>query len=836
MGFKNAILIFTYYTLFNTFAWSQVPERKGWWKFDNPVDLIAPEPGYGTALLLNGTQTAASGPEDGNGAVLIGPGSYYKMNHGITANGGGSFVNEYSLQFDFKIPQTGIWHAFFQTSVSNNNDGDFFINPSGNIGVAAVGYGNYAVHPDEWYRLLVTVKNGTSFTFYIDGNLILKGTTQAIDGRFALADQLLVFADENAEDGAIICSELSIWDKALTAEQALELGGYKHTITNFLMTRIPYLQGATTNTVNICWHDTAVNGTRVDFGTDSTLTTTKPGTSELISSPYRWHTVKLTGLTPNTRYFYKIFSGNDSSSVFSFKTQPDTGYKGLIRYVLFSDTHSPDTTSAEKTLRAARAKISELYGPDVENHINGVLHSGDITMSGNIPEQYSSQYFKPLSNLSANIPVTVVAGNHEGESGLFYSYLKLDELSAYPLNPALNEKIWSMRTGNTLFIGLNTNIIDQYGNLEASWLDTKLNEAENDASIDFVFLFFHHPPYSELWFDVLLLDNGPFYVENVIFPIIKKYTKVQEIHNGHTHGFERGTILSPGKNADFRTIIGGGGGGALDNWGSFANYDYNDTYIAYDHFCFQILEIDIANHSWQNTMYSLGTPNKPRDSEPLDNWYRKVSQPGPETPVAENADVASDFIRLYTSPFSGVDSLMTVQLQLIDSSANPVIVVDSLVNWKNIYGVDKDFNPIDKNAGIDLTRIKIPSSNITFNKSYFFRVRYRDHNLKWSNWSNMFPFSTVGINTLKSSESFLLQNFPNPFKSSTVFSYNLPEKSTVRFQIYDSSSVLIDSIDEGQKAGGHHQLSYKGENLKSGVYFYKIVTNCFSMTRKMVKI
>ena len=140
-----------------------IPQRTGWWKFDNPSNLSKAEAGFGTDLALTGTQSAATGPESGNGAVLIGPGSYYKMSHQIVPKAPETYVNEYSLQYDFKVPANGIWHSFFQTSATNTNDGDFFINPSGNIGVAAVGYSSFAVSPNEWYRMVISVKNGSNF-------------------------------------------------------------------------------------------------------------------------------------------------------------------------------------------------------------------------------------------------------------------------------------------------------------------------------------------------------------------------------------------------------------------------------------------------------------------------------------------------------------------------------------------------------------------------------------------------------------------------------------------------------------------------------------------------
>ncbi|NWF90698.1 MAG: hypothetical protein HXY50_14715, partial [Ignavibacteriaceae bacterium] len=71
--------------------------QKGWWLFDNTSNLTEAVPGYGNDLILVGSHTAVAGPSIGNGAIEIGVGSHYKLNHGIAPNGGGTRVNEYTL-------------------------------------------------------------------------------------------------------------------------------------------------------------------------------------------------------------------------------------------------------------------------------------------------------------------------------------------------------------------------------------------------------------------------------------------------------------------------------------------------------------------------------------------------------------------------------------------------------------------------------------------------------------------------------------------------------------------------------------------------------------------
>lgn len=212
--------------VYNTVA--VVPDRKGLWKFDDAANLTKAE--IGTDLVLTGSQTSVNGPVDGNKATQIGLGSYLNMEHGIAANGGGAMVNEYSLQFDFSVQNIDVWYTFFQTDVTNTSDGDMFVKKTaGTIGTSRSTYSTNAIAPNTWYRMVITVKQEGFFRVYIDGELWIETADISheyfkIDNRWALDTKLLLFADNDGDDGLINCSELAIWDVALSAEQVAVLG------------------------------------------------------------------------------------------------------------------------------------------------------------------------------------------------------------------------------------------------------------------------------------------------------------------------------------------------------------------------------------------------------------------------------------------------------------------------------------------------------------------------------------------------------------------------------------------------------------------------------------
>jgi hypothetical protein len=198
----------------------------GRWEFDDRNDLVKAIVGNPLEKQGDGF-TFVDGPNVGNGAVRIDKGSYFVARHGIAANGGGSRVNNYTLMVDFKVSELGRYYCFLQTSPANNDDGDFFINPSGNLGIGSTGYSVHVVSPGEWHRLVLSASMGNSYLTFLDGTLIYEGNVgnATMDSRFSwLPEGVLLFADEDGEDAEIDIAEVIIWDGALNAGQVQSLG------------------------------------------------------------------------------------------------------------------------------------------------------------------------------------------------------------------------------------------------------------------------------------------------------------------------------------------------------------------------------------------------------------------------------------------------------------------------------------------------------------------------------------------------------------------------------------------------------------------------------------
>lgn len=85
--------------------------------------------------------------------------------------------------------------------------------------------------------------------------------------------------------------------------------------------------------------------------------------------------------------------------------------------------------------------------------------------------------------------------------------------------------------------------------------------------------------------------------------------------------------------------------------------------------------------------------------------------------------------------------------------------------------------------------------------------------------------------------SFVLsQNYPNPFNPSTIISYQLAAGSNVEVKIFDVLGNEIGTLVSEFKTAGRYEIEFNAAGLTSGVYFYKIITDSFIETKKMVLI
>jgi len=80
----------------------------------------------------------------------------------------------------------------------------------------------------------------------------------------------------------------------------------------------------------------------------------------------------------------------------------------------------------------------------------------------------------------------------------------------------------------------------------------------------------------------------------------------------------------------------------------------------------------------------------------------------------------------------------------------------------------------------------------------------------------------------------LLQNYPNPFNPSTIIEYQIPELSFVTIKVYDVLGSEIITLVNEDKPNGNYEIEFAGNELPSGIYFYRLQAGSFVETKKMV--
>ncbi|MCU0342814.1 MAG: T9SS type A sorting domain-containing protein [Ignavibacterium sp.] len=81
---------------------------------------------------------------------------------------------------------------------------------------------------------------------------------------------------------------------------------------------------------------------------------------------------------------------------------------------------------------------------------------------------------------------------------------------------------------------------------------------------------------------------------------------------------------------------------------------------------------------------------------------------------------------------------------------------------------------------------------------------------------------------------YIAQNYPNPFNPSTRINFGLKNAGNVEITVYNILGNKITTLVNEFKSAGNHSVSFNASNLSSGIYFYKIITNEFVQTKKMI--
>jgi Icc-related predicted phosphoesterase len=208
---------------------------------------------------------------------------------------------------------------------------------------------------------------------------------------------------------------------------------------------------------------------------------------------------------------------------------PDT-----FSFVAFGDTrfHDPlDTEPANPAIRHALVAAIDKENPAF------ISIGGDIVYGGDNPKDWQVWDSETAIWREHKIPVYPAIGNHDLkgdlQGALANYFARFPELQ--------HSRYYSVRMGNTLMLVLDS-ALEEISGPQGEWLSAQLDRLV--SSVDFVFLVFHHPPYTSST-DEKVFGGG--HSARATEQALGKFLEERQQHirarivvfNGHVHNYER---------------------------------------------------------------------------------------------------------------------------------------------------------------------------------------------------------------------------------------------------------------------------------------------------------
>ncbi len=316
------------------------------------------------------------------------------------------------------------------------------------------------------------------------------------------------------------------------------------------LTRGPYLQAATTESIIIRWRTDALERGVVRYGTENgKLSQVQEGvlTTE--------HIIKISGLKPSTKYFYSIgglthtLQGDKDNY---FYTLPQPGSKEKIRIAALGDCGNNSENQKQ-----IRDQVLRYMG---DSYLNAWILLGDNAYESGTDAEFGANFFAPFKDdILKRYALFPTPGNHDyrdidkyrgkSQQSQDIAYYKVFSM---PVNgesggvASNNAAYYSFDVGNVHFLSLDSYGKDADGNRmydtlspQVQWVKKDLEENKNK---DWVVAYWHHPPFT--------MSSHNSDKETELVKIRENFIRILERNGvdvvlcGHSHGYERSWLMN----------------------------------------------------------------------------------------------------------------------------------------------------------------------------------------------------------------------------------------------------------------------------------------------------
>lgn len=309
--------------------------------------------------------------------------------------------------------------------------------------------------------------------------------------------------------------------------------------------RGPYLQSGTPGSIVVKWRTNTFTESIVNYGTSITTLNTDVTDNTLSLD----HEVELTGLTPNTKYFYNLA---DASGVYVpaenemyAQTSPMHGSQQFVRAWILGDPGTGDQN--QEDVRDAYYNYADNASVN-PTETDLMLFLGDNAYNDGTDDEYQASMFDIYGDMLKKSVAWSTLGNHDGfsansntESGPYYDIFTFPRAAEAGGIASGTEAYYSFDYANIHFIILESYTLSN----DATQMAWCLNDIQSTTQ-DWIVAIFHHPAYTKGSHDSDSTNGDEAFMgqmRNNFLPILED-NGVDLVLSGHSHSYERSFFIN----------------------------------------------------------------------------------------------------------------------------------------------------------------------------------------------------------------------------------------------------------------------------------------------------
>lgn len=138
-------------------------------------------------------------------------------------------------------------------------------------------------------------------------------------------------------------------------------------------------------------------------------------------------------------------------------------------------------------------------------------------------------------------------------------------------------------------------------------------------------------------------------------------------------------------------------------------------------------------------------------------------------------------------------------------------------------------------ADVGANDVSYSDNSVEENTDYKYRiVAYNvDTESEYSNEAEITTITDVIEEGIKYNYS-IEQNYPNPFNPTTKIKFSVRSFSPIKLEVFNQTGELVTTLFNGHLKGGEYEVNFDAANYASGIYYYRMTSDNFISTRKMI--